>query len=967
MTQETPRVVARKKLIEVALPLDAINAATVREKYNPFLKGHPRALHHWWSPKPLAGARGLIFAQLVDDPSASPNLFPSERAQETERQRLFRIIEDLVKWENTTNEEILQRARNEIWQSWRRACADNAHYPRAKELFNRHVLPAFHDPFAGGGAIPLEAQRLGLEAHASDLNPVAVVINKAKIEVPPKFAGRPPVNPQAHAEKRLMKEIWRGAEGLAEDVRYYGRWMRDEAENRIGHLYPKVLITQKMTEDRPDLTPYVGRNLTVSAWLWARTVKSPNPGFANVDVPLAATFVLSNRRGKEAYVEPVIAADGYRFTVKAQAASETARRGTKITRGANFRCIMSDTPIAPDYVKSEGQAGRMGARLMAIVAEGDRSRVYLPPTSEHEEAAHAANATWIPETRIGLDRRSMFTPLYGMTHFKDLFTKRQLAALTTFSDLIAEARRLILDDAKAAGMQDDERPLRDGGIEATAYSDAISIYLALALSKLSDYSNSICIWNSTNQNTAHMFSMQAIPMSWNFAESSPLHYGLSFDAICEMISRPLDRLPSLSVVGNSFQSDSASMAPSGWTPIIQTDPPYYDNISYADLSDFFYIWLRRALRTVLPDLFATLAVPKSDELVANPYRHGSKKKAEEFFLDRMSKAMQAICEHSHPAFPVAVYYAFKQSERRGVTGPSSTGWETFLDAVVRAGFTINGTWPVRTERPTGMKIAKNALASSIVLVCRPRPKSADSTTRREFQEILRSEYPGALADLQRGNIAPVDLAQASIGPGMAIFTRYSTVHNADGTPMSVRDALALVNACLDEVLTEQEGDFDADTRWAVTWFGQNGFTEGQFGSAETLSKAKNTSVEGLVQAGIVKSGKGKVRILRPAELDEDWEPLSDMRLTVWEITHHLIRALEFGGEEAAARVAATLGSQLETARDLAYRLYVVSERNKRAADALQYNSLVQSWPEIIRLSGKRRGSVRQGAFALDEA
>ena len=360
----------RKKLIEVALPLDAINAASKREKS--IRHGHPSTLHLWWARRPLAAARAVIFAQMVDDPSANPDLFPNERAQERERQRLFHIIEDLVKWENTTNEEVLQRARAEIWQSWRRACAENADHPRAKELFNRHVLPAFHDPFAGGGSLPLEAQRLGLEAHASDLNPVAVLINKAMIEIPPKFAGRPPVNPEARGDKRLLRRTWRGAQGLAEDVRYYGRWMRDEAEKRIGHLYPTVRVIEEMAQDRPDLKPYVGRDLTVIAWLWARTVNSPNPAFADVAVPLTSSFVLSKKSRKQAYVEALIENREYRFRVKCDTPHQDAIRGTKLGRGSNFRCLLSGTPIAGDYIKAEGQAGRMGARLMAIVAEGDR-------------------------------------------------------------------------------------------------------------------------------------------------------------------------------------------------------------------------------------------------------------------------------------------------------------------------------------------------------------------------------------------------------------------------------------------------------------------------------------------------------------------------------------------------------------------------------------------------------------------
>jgi putative DNA methylase len=733
----------RKKLIEVALPLEAINAASAREKS--IRHGHPSTLHLWWARRPLAAARAVIFAQMVDDPSANPDLFPTEQAQEKERRRLFRIIEDLVQWENTTNEAVLQAARDEILASWRRACAENADHPRAKELFDRHKLPAFHDPFAGGGSLPLEAQRLGLEAYASDLNPVAVLICKAMIEIPPRFAGRPPVNPQARKEKSLVARQWRGAQGLAEDVRYYGQWMRDEAERRIGHLYPKVEVTAEMAKGRPDLKPYVGRKLTVIAWLWARTVKSPNPAFAHVDVPLASTFVLSTKAGKEAYVEPVIEGGGYRFTVKVGKPkdAEAAKNGTKLARGANFRCLMSGTPISGDYIKAEGKAGRMGARLMAIVAEGERGRVYLAPTEEHEAAAREAKPTWKPETPLAPDPRALWTPPYGLTTYGDLFTPRQLVALTTFSDLVGEAMRQVRRDAIAAGLPDDGKPLRDGGSGATAYAEAVGVYLAFALSRSVDRGSNVCSWDNSPKMEAlrNTFGRQAIPMVWDFAEGNPFSESSgNWINNVEWGAKSVTRLAG-TAKGHAQQEDARSQSLSP-ERIVSTDPPYYDNIGYADLSDFFYVWLRRSLKGVYPDLFATLAVPKAEELVATPYRHGSKEKAEAFFLDGMTRALHRLAEQAHPAFPVTIYYAFKQSESESDEGTSSTGWETFLDAVMRAGFGISGTWPMRTELSNRMIGAgTNALASSIVLVCRPRPKDAPTATRREFLSALKAELP----------------------------------------------------------------------------------------------------------------------------------------------------------------------------------------------------------------------------------
>ena len=888
-----------------------------------------------------------------DDAIAEPEPTLEEVIAEQERDRLFAIIEDLVLWKNTTNEEVLEPARREIWQSWRRACAENAAHPRATELFDRHKLPAFHDPFAGGGALPLEAQRLGLEAHASDLNPVAVLINKAMIEIPPRFAGQAAVNPAVRQEKNLIERGWKGAQGLAEDVRYYGQWMRDAAERRIGHLYPKVEVTEEMVAERPDLGRYKGRKLTVIAWLWARTVKSPNPAFADVDVPLAATFMLSTKKGKEAYVEPVIEGRGYRFTVKVGTPPDpaAAKAGTKLSRGANFRCLMSDTALTAGYIRSEAQAGRMEARGMAIVAEGDRGRVYLAPVDRHEAIPRTAKPAWKPDLKVPTSCHDVDRlPMYGMPTWGDAFTPRQLVALTTFSDLVTEALARVERDAMVAGLPDDSTPLRDGGTGAKAYAEAVGVYLALALSRLSDICNALCGWEVTKTQVRHLFTRQAIPMLWDFAENNVFGNAAgAYLVSLENMAKALDKMPTHR--HGAVRQDTAQVQSTGVDKLISTDPPYYDNIGYADLSDFFYVWLRKSLRPIFPDLFATLAVPKAEELVATPYRHGDKKKAEAFFLAGMTEAMRRLSEQTHPGFPVTIYYAFKQSEKKGDEGTSSTGWETFLDAVIEAGFSVTGTWPMRTElgnRMVGM--GTNALASSIVLVCRQRPSDAQLTTRREFVAALKSELPVALTHLQRGNIAPVDLTQAAIGPGMAVYTRYAKVLDTAGKALPVREALVLINQTLDETLVQQEGDFEADSRWALAWFEEFGFDEGEYGIAEILSKAKNTSVAGMVEAGILASRAGKVRLLRPEELPSDWDPTTDPRLTAWEMVHHLVRTLEGGGESAAAELAAQLGAKAEAARGLCYRLYTLCERKKRTAEALSYNSLVQSWPEITRLA-----------------
>jgi putative DNA methylase len=943
----------KKKLIEVALPLEAINVASAREKS--IRHGHPSTLHLWWARRPLAAARAVIFAQMVDDPSAHPDIFKTEKAQEKERQRLFRIIEDLVKWENTTNETVLQQARDEIWQSWRYTCAENADHPRAKELFDRFKLPAFHDPFAGGGALPLEAQRLGLESYASDLNPVAVLINKAMIEIPSRFAGKPPVNPESR-KGQAHSGSWKGAQGLAEDVRYYGQWMRDEAKKRIGHLYPQIEVTAEMAKARPDLKKYVGQQLTVIAWLWARTVNSPNPAFANVAVPLASTFMLSTKVGKETYVEPVIEGSSYHFTVKVgnPRDAEAAKNGTKLSRGANFRCLMSDTPIASSHIYGEANAGRMGARLMAIVAEGDRGRVYLAPTPEMEMIALTAQPEWKPDVFMPENPRWFSPPLYGLKTYGDLFTPRQLTALTTYADLVQDARERVKLDAIHVGLPDDSKALQQTGTGARAYADGVGVYLGMAISKMADAQSSLCRWKTTMDQSIATFGRQALPMVWDFSEANAFGE-MAGDPLVSLknMMRVVDQLPA-TLAGHVKQADAQTQTWSAGA-VVSTDPPYYDNIGYADLSDFFYVWLRRSLKSTFPDLFSTLAVPKAEELVATPYRHGGKEKAETFFLDGMTEAMHRLAEQAHPAFPVTIYYAFKQAESDGADGTTNTGWDTFLAAVIEAGFAISGTWPMRTELSNRMiGSGTNALASSIVLVCRRREASAPTATRREFVAALKGELPQALAHLQKGNIAPVDLAQAAIGPGMAVYTRYAKVLDADGKPIPVRAALALINQTLDEALAEQEGDFDADTRWALTWFEQVGFAEGDYGVAEQLSKSKNTAVTGLVEGGILVSKAGKVRLLKPDELPADWDPGADKRLTVWEMVHQLIRVLEAGGEGAAAELVGKLGTHAETARELCYRLYTLCERKKRAAEAMAYNGLVQSWPEITRLAGETK-------------
>jgi putative DNA methylase len=944
-----------KKLIEVALPLDDINAAAAREKS--IRHGHPSTLHLWWARRPLAAARAVLFAQLVNDPGYQRELGHGVNKKEAEikREKLFQIIRDLVKWENTNNEEVLDRAREAIWESWRETCHLNRNHPQAAELFNPETLPAFHDPFAGGGAIPLEAQRLGLESYASDLNPVAVMINKAMIEIPPKFAGQAPVGPLPDGEKQQsMMEDWAGAKGLAEDVRRYGHWMREEAFKRIGHLYPKAKITKEIVAERPDLKAYQGEELTVIAWLWARTVKSPNPAFSHAEVPLASSFVLSGKKGKEAYVEPIVDGDQYRFEIKVGTPPVDAKQGTKLGRGANFNCLFSNTPIQPKYIYEQAQSGNLGNKLMAVVAEGRSGRVYLSPDILHEETATKVEPEWKPEALMPENPRWFSPPMYGMKSYGDLFTPRQLVALTTFSDLVQETREKAIADAKAAGLPEDGEGLDQGGSGATAYGEAVAVYLLFAINKGANLWSTITSWMSDRGAFRETFARQAIPMVWDFAEANPFSgSGGNFLTAIDKGRMAIEYLPSQSA-GHVLQQDAAAQTISQ-DKVISTDPPYYDNIGYADLSDFFYVWMRRALRSTYPTLFGTMAVPKAEELVATPYRHGNKVKAEIFFMDGMTRAIHNLAVQAHPAFPVAIYYAFKQSETKdGST--TSTGWVTFLEAVIQAGFSIDGTWPVRTEG-AGRIIAKgtNALASSIVLVCRKREATAESISRRDFQRQLREEMPEALETMIGGQtgqtpIAPVDLAQAAIGPGMAIYSKYEAVLNQDGTRMSVHDALVMINRAITEYLSPDSGNFDADTQFCSSWFEQYGWSAGQFGEADTLARAKGTSVDGVKASGVAESGSGKVRLLRWAEYESDWDPTKDDRTPVWEACHQMIRRLNNQGESVAGELLAKMPEKGEPIRQLAYHLYTLCERKKWAEEARAYNELISSWHAIIAAS-----------------
>jgi putative DNA methylase len=918
----------RKKLIEVALPLEAINAESAREKS--IRHGHPSTLHLWWARRPLAACRAVLFASLVDDPSSRPADFPTEEAQEAERQRLFRIIEELVKWENSNNETVLEAARAEILKS------------------TDGDPPAVLDPFCGGGSIPLEAQRLGLEAHASDLNPVAVLITKALIEIPPRFEANAPVNPESRNQLG-HGGAWKRGQGLAEDVRYYGRWMRDEGFRQLGHLYPEVSLGD-------------GTTAPVLAWIWARTITCTNPACA-AELPLVRSFALGTKKGKEVSVLPVIDRD--QRTIQFEIVHRPAEhRGNVKRTGAT--CLVCDSQVPLEHVRAEGRAGRLGTRLMAVAADAGSGRAYLPPTVELERLASSVADASVPETELPDEALGFRVQGYGLRRHRDLYTRRQLATLSALVELVGSVKDLVREHALEAGLVDGTG-LEDGGSDATAYAEAVSTYLALAVSRLADYSCTISVWASNPQMeiVVHAFGRQALPMTWDFAEANIFGSSSgSLEILVGWIAKVLERLPA-SGTAVAKQLDAVASLDGVARPLILTDPPYYDNIGYADLSDFFYFWLRQALHEIYPSLFATLVTPKDQELIADPSRFGGDRgAAHRHFEQGLDRTFERIHDAQAPFYPFSFFYAFKQLESdEGAT--TSSGWESMLEGLIHANYVIVGTWPIRTEKPGRLRETRsNALASSIVLACRPRLTAAPVTTRRDFVSGLRTELPAALRTLEHANIPPVDLAQAAIGPGMAIFSRYAKVVEADGSTMTVRTALGLINNALDEILAQQEGDFDPYTRFAVSWFKEYGFGEGEYGRAETLATARAVSVDGVVRTGILHSRGSRVRLLKRGELDPLWDPASDQRPTVWEATHHLVRRLDEGGESSAAELLRRLGGYGETARELAHVLYSVCDRKGWAQEALDYNALGTAWHDIAQLAAEQGGASEQQALGV---
>ena len=870
----------------------------------------------WWARRPLAATRAVIWASLVDDPSGDESLTPEE--QEKERQRLFGILERLVVWENSNNPDVLAEAKAEIDRC----------FPDGP--------PPILDPFAGGGAIPLEAQRLGLKALAGDLNPVAVLINKAMIEIPPRFAGMAPVHPSI--EKTLT--TWGRAQGMAADVQAYGKWMRDEAQRRIGHLYP-------------DATGPNGEKLTPIAWIWARTVTSPDPSWSG-QVPLVTSWTLAKRPGKpKVWVEPIIDRESQSIRYEIREGGEPTHERT-VNRG-NGTCLATGSAIPGGYIDHEASRGRMGSVPMALVAESPTGRRYLDVDRWQLDGIDEAvgvraslDDAKLPQgaTRgtFGGNAQGRY---YSFFEFTDYFSDRQLVALTTFSDLLVEVIERILADAAAAGLADDGKRLRDGGRSAQAYADAVVTYLAFAIDKYADLGNSLVRWEPVAQCPRQLFGRQAIPMVWDYAEGNPFSSSSGSFGVC--LGGTVKGLLSLGLVlggeADVSQREARARVQECSGAVLSTDPPYYDNISYADLSDFFYVWLRRNLGDVWPVECSTLLTPKAEELIANRYRAGSKQQAEEHFESGMAEFMAQVARSQPADVPATIYYAYKATETKDGE-IRTTGWDTFLQAVLDAGLQVNATWPLRTENKSRLTAqAANALASSIVLACRPRSVSASLATRGEFIAALRNELPEAVRLLQSGNIAPVDMAQSTIGPGIKVFSRYARVVEADGSSMSVSVALRIINDVLGEILDGEEAELDTDTRFALSWFAQNGYNSGPSGDADSVARAKNTSLEGIEESGIGEARQGEFRLFERGELSPDWSPREDPRLTVWEVLQYLVAALE-KSESEAAELLHTLGGNGDRARQLAYVLYQKANDKGWTTEAGAYNALITAWPSL---------------------
>lgn len=876
----------RRKLVEVALPVEEISVASRRDKDRKV--GTIKNVHKWFAPMPTPAWRALLFAALVDDPEDAD-----------ERADLIDLVKRLVPDHGgAPPADALERARKLIAEQ----------HPE---------LPVVFDPFCGAGSTIVEAQRLGFSAAGSDLNPVPVLISRALTELIPVAAGLGPVASSDTLDGLTGAPL----DGLLSDLRHYGLRVAQEVQEKVGHLYP------------PDT-----EGITV-AWLWARTVTCPNPA-CGATIPLYSSPYLSKRKGDERWLRPVIEGGLVRFEIGAGAGPPPAP--SKVgTRGARFRCLVCGEIAPESHLRNEAQSHGLGTQLLAIAVDAIGGRTYRVPTNL-DDAALVDRPDEVPDVDLPDRALGFRVQLYGMRSQADLYTPRQLHALGAFSDAVA-------------GIHDKIK--RDGG--SVEYARTITTLLGLCVGKLAQ-SNSTQVRWSTREGTSRClpaFGRHAMPMVWDFAEANPFAASVGgWSSQIETLIGGVRSLPlgSPATVVQRDARDAHSLVPAG-SAMIATDPPYYGQIGYADLSDYFYVWERRALREVHPDLFGTISTPKANELIATPYRHdGNAAAALGYFVNGFTEVFRNLQRASSPDLPILVVYAHRQEEAETEEGLTSTAWDAMLAALLDAGLAIVGTWPVHathSSRQIGQDT--NALASYIVMVCRPRQVDAGVTDRQGFLRVLRAELAPALRTLQDVSIPPLDLTQAAIGPGMAVFSRFSRVVEADGKTMPVRTALGLINQVRSELLSELEDEFDSQTRWALQWFEEYGFDEGPFGRAEVLFTATATSLEGLRRSGVIDTRAPKVWLRAPEDLPEDWDPESDPHTSVWEATMHLVKRLTAGrGESDAAELLRRCGRNGELARDLAYRVADTCERKKWAKLALSFNALVVAWPEITRLAAE---------------
>ncbi len=915
----------RRKLIEVNIPLQAINIESAKD--GALTHGHPSTLHRYWARRPLAACRAIVFASFVDDPAECEDEFPTEDEQGAERDRLYDIIKRLIVWQNSNNENLLAEARYEIGCSVARNNGEDLTEFRERHKENPEAVlrylhkhaPAVYDPFCGGGSVPLEAQRLGLNARGSDLNPLPVLINKAMIELPPKFHDEPPVNPEADpmgmfsgGAKSKARVAWRGTAGLAADIRYYGAWMREEAYKRIGHLYPKVQL-------------HDGTSATVVAWLWARTVLCINPA-CGLQIPLIKTFQLSKKRGHERYIKPVVDRETNTISWVVQTDADGLPAPTVMRTGA-YCCGCGAAAKLP-YIREQGKAGRMGETMTAIVAEGEHRKLFLAPAETHIQVAQSVESVRRPRGRLPEQALGFAAQNYGFTNWHQLFTERQLTALNTFSELLSEVHA---------------RMTQEGATEV--YADAVFTYLSLAIEKTAESHCSFAWWQDPRVRT--LFTSHRIQMTWSFAEANPFSTSTqNWMAQIEWVSKAVENLPAPVNLGEAHQADVCTTPHAQDAPVIITDPPYYDNIGYADLSDFFYVWLRPLLRNTYPELFAGMTTPKAEEIVASSRFEDPK----QHFEDLLSESFRQMRRYCSDRYPTSIFYAYKQQEKEQ-DGKTSTGWETMLEATINAGFQIVATWPLRTEVEKGQKTGKNTLTSSILLVCRPRPEDAPRSDRNAFIRALEHEMPAALDRLTRiANIRPVDLAQAAIGPGMEIYSRYRSVTRMSGEVVSIREALQHINNAITAYHEKVMGQLDTETQFCLTWLRQHGYSAGSFGDAEALSKAKGVHIEAMHDT-LLLSSPGEVRLLR----SEEYADRSEGReMSSWEgclrMAWHLSHSEFSGGIQGCARVA-RLMRDYDGARRLALILYSHYEERGDTEAASHYNYLVTEWTYIYRAMG----------------